>query len=29
MSQGQMKIVHKNKKYMPKTLSDSGNIPVL
>jgi len=28
-SQGQMKIVQKNLKYMPKTSSDSGNIPVL
>jgi len=24
-----MKIMHKNMKYMPQTLSDSGNLPVL
>jgi len=29
MSQGQMKIVHKNIKYMLETSSNSGNIPVL
>jgi len=28
-SQYHMKIVHKNVKYMPKTLIDSGNIPVI
>jgi len=28
-SQGQMKIMHKNVKYIPQTLSDSGNLPVL
>jgi len=24
-----MKIMHKNMKYIPQTLSDSGNLPVL
>jgi len=28
-SQGQMKIMHKDMKYIPQTLSDSGNSPVL
>jgi len=29
MSQGPMKFMHKNTKYIPQTLSDSGKLPVL